>query len=104
LSGVAGILPLSRGLTHSPSTFLNQVVVLHSLLAVVAVHDAVHGVVSLGVGHVIVHTETRSSACTATLTLVVPGQCIATGELATTFIASVRSLTGMKLSVPFQVV
>jgi hypothetical protein len=104
LSGVAGILPLSRGLTHSPSTFPILIVVIHSFLAVVTVHDAVHGIISLGVGHVIVNAETRPAPCTATLALVMPGQCIATGKLATTFIARMRSLTGMELGMPFQVV
>ena len=75
-----------------------------------SIHQAFHRIIrtawSTAISVIIVATvaaHAGPSASAATLTFIMPGQCIASGKPPTTFWTAVRSLPGMKLGMPFQV-
>jgi hypothetical protein len=96
---ICGILPLTRWLTHTAATGINIVL----SFPIVLVNHTIH-IVASAIGHIIIDAETGSPTGTATLALVVSGQCVAASESAPTFRAGVWTFSGMKFCVAFQVV
>lgn len=85
LRRVSSVLPLTRGLTNA-----STVVIFVALsIRFVGVHNTIHAVVTLAIAHILIDAETRPAACTATLTLVVSRECIATCEPTATLEAGV---------------
>jgi hypothetical protein len=91
LRRVSGVLPLTRGLTDASAV----VVFIAFSIRLASVNNAVHTAVVFAVTHLLVNAEAGPTACTATLALVVSGECIATCKPAATLEAGVRTFTSV---------
>ena len=100
LRRVSGVLPLTRWLADAATT----VVVVIALVVVTCVDDAVHAIFALAVAHFLVDSKTGPAAGTATLALVVAGECVASSKPAAALETRVRAFARVKLRVAFQVV
>ena len=91
LRRVSSVLPLACGLTDTAT------VIFFIALSVrfASVDDAVHAFVALGIAKIVIDTETRAAARTATLTLVVSRKSISASKPAAAFVASMRTLAGV---------
>lgn len=102
LGRISGILPLTRRLTYTSSVvvFLSFAIMFASV-----VHDAIHGIVSLPIRHVIVvEPEARSAAGASALSFVVSGQCVSTSKSTSALGAGMRAFSRVKFCVAFQIV
>lgn len=84
LRRVSGVLPLTRGLTNAPIAI---VIFVALSVWIASVYDSVHAVVAFAVSHVVINAEARAAARTATLTLVVSRERVATCKSAAALVA-----------------
>lgn len=101
LRRVPSVLPLTRWLTHATAGIF---IVVPFAIVLAGVDNAVHVAIALAIRQVIVHAETRPTACTATLTLVMARKRVPTSKSAATFEASVWPLASVQFRMAFQIV
>jgi hypothetical protein len=99
LGRVPSVLSLTRRLTDSPTTIF---IIVALSIRIAGVDDPIHAFIAF-VSEIIVHAEARAAARTATLTLVVSRERIATCEPAATFVARVRTLSSVQFRMTFQI-